>query len=202
MQIGGWSGVSRWFGSVDMDEAFPAAVAVVAGLERLLEETQPSLVQPARSWIRSRCRGWPPPELVWPDTSPSAEPDWPDCEVGIRLGHATDAEADITVGVGPRGAVVGCLDGWMSVSLMDRSWIDEVVNLTDNALRAQYVWEEHYRGRKCVRSELAYVGVSVDGTQGRHVKQAFQARTAWWHLPHQARVERRVVTYGLHNHDR
>lgn len=195
---GSCPGVSQWFGSVDMSGAPPAAASVIAGLERLLEDTQPTLVQPARSWIKARGRGWPPPELVPPPEVPlSALPDRPDCDIGIRIGHATDREADITVGVGPRVAVVGCMEGRITIPVTSDAGISEVVGQAANALRAQYVWEDHYRGPRLVRSEVAYVGISIEGTEGRHVHKSFRARRAWLHRSRPPRVERRVVTYGL-----
>ncbi len=192
----GMSCVSRWFGSVDMSEAPPAAVAVVTRLERLLDDTQPSLLQPSRSWIKSRGRGWPPPELVPPDTPRDAVPDWADSDIGIRIGHDTDSEADITVGVGHQDAVVGCFGGRITLPVTSDSGIHEVVKLAEDALRAQYVWEAHYRGGKLVQSEVAYVGIHVNGMEGRQVIQSLHTWTAWLPLP-RTRVERRVVTYGL-----
>ena len=189
--------MSRWFGSVDMAGAPPAAVDVVAQLKRLLDQTRPTLLQPDRSWIKARGRGWPPPELDWPDLPPSPVPDWPDCEIGIRLGHATDSEADITVGVGRRHAVVGGIGGRITLPVTTDAGVQDVVDEVGNALRTQYEWEEHYRGHRLVRWELASVGTQVHGTEGRHVHRSFRARRAWLHLPGQARVERRVVTYGL-----
>lgn len=189
--------MSRWFGSVDMRGAPPAAVEVVVQVGRLLDQTQPTLVQPARSWIKVRGRGWPPPELGPPDWPPSAVPDWPDCDTGIRLGHATDSEVDITIGVGRQHAVVGGMGGRITLSVTSDAGVQDVVGHVANALRAQYVWENHYRGQRLVRSEVACVGIHVDGTEGRHVHQSFRARRAWLHLPRSPRVERRVVTFGL-----
>jgi hypothetical protein len=193
--------MSRWFGSVDMPGATPAAVAVETGLERLFDDTQPALVQPSRSWIKAKGRGWPPPDLVPPDLPPSALPDWADCEVGIRIGHDTDPEADITVGVASAHAVVGCLGGRMLVTPGDgsasRLWTDEVLVLVGHALRAQYVWEHYYRGMQCVGWALVYDGVHVTGTEGRQVIQAVRARRRPFRRREPDRAERRVVTYGL-----
>jgi hypothetical protein len=189
--------VSLWFGSVDMRGAIPAGVDVVAQLERLLDQTQPTLVQRDRSWIKARGRGWPPPELVPPDLPLNALSDWPECEIGIRLGHATDSEADITVGVGRNHAVVGALGGRITLPVTNDAGVLDVVDEAGNALRAQYVWEEHYRGQRLLRWELAAVGIHVDGTEGRHVHRSFRARRAWLHLSRPTRVARRVVTYGL-----
>jgi hypothetical protein len=190
--------VSHWFGSVDMGGAPPTAVAVLAGLERLLQNTQPTLVQPARSWIKARGRGWPPPELVPPpEVPPSPVSDWPDCDIGIRIGHVTEPKVDITIGVGPRDAVVGCMGGRITIPVTSDAWIGEVVSQAANALRARYVWEDHYRGHKLVWSEVAYVGIHIDGTEGRHVHTSFRARRAWLHRSRPPCVERRVITYGL-----
>jgi hypothetical protein len=189
--------VSRWFGSVDIGVAPPAAVDVVAELGRLLDQIRPTLLQPDRSWIKARGRGWPLPELVPPELPPDALPDWQDCEIGIRLGHATDPEADITVGVGRQHAVVGSIGGRITLSVTTDAAVKYAVDLAGNALRAQYVWEEHYRGQTLVRSEVASVGIQVDGTEGRHVHRSFRARRAWLRLAQSPRVERRVVTFGL-----
>jgi hypothetical protein len=189
--------VSRWFGTVDMSGAPPAAVEVIAALEQLLDQMRPTRLQPACSWIKARGRGWPPPEFVPPDWPGNAVPDWPDCDIGIRLGHDTDPEADITVGVGLHDAVVGCFGGRVTLPVTSNAGVHKVVGLAGNALRAEYVWEDHYRGHRHVRSDVAYVGTHIDGTEGRHVHQSFRARRSWLHLLSPPRVERRVVTYGL-----
>ncbi len=162
--------MSRWFGSVDMAGASAAASTVINGLERLLDDTEPAQLQPSRSWIKTKGRGWPPPELVPPDSPPNALPDWVDCELGIRIGHDTEPEADITVGVGSAHAVVGCLGGRMLLAqdngTVDRPWTDEVFALVEHPLRAQYIWERQYDGARCVRWALVNDGVHVSGRTG------------------------------------
>ncbi len=193
-----------WFGTIDMADPSPAAVQVVRGLERLLDDTRPRLLQPKRSWIRTNGRGWPPPELLPPPEVPTgALPGFVDSGIGIRIGHETDVEADITVGVAAKHATVARFGGRGHFSPFPgdtaETWIDRVVQEVSLALRTEYVWEREYRGAKCVRSMVGYVEVLPDGTRSRHMVRGFRTRTAWLRLPKVTRVERRVVTYGLAN---
>lgn len=180
-----------------MSGAPPAAVEVVTGVERLLDQTRPTLLQSERSWVKTRGSGWPPPELIRPELRSHAVPDWSDCDIGIRIGHDTDSELDITIGVGRRHAVVGGTGGRITLPVTSHAGVQEVVDLVDNALHTQYVWENHFRGQRLVRWEEASVGIDVEGTEGRHVHRSFRARRAWLRLLQSPRVERRVVTYGL-----
>lgn len=194
--------VLGWFGTVDMADPSPAAVQVVRGLERLLDDTRPKLLQPQRSWIKTNGRGWPPPELQPPPEVPTGVmPGWVDCALGVRIGHATDVDADITVGIAARHAIVGRFGGRGHFSPfpgdMADTWIDLVVQEVSLGLYTEYVWEREYRGAKCVRSQVGYVEVLPDGTRSRHMVRGFHTRTAWLRVPKVTRMERRVVTYGL-----
>jgi len=187
-----------------MGGASPAAFAVVRGVERLLDDAHPRLLQPQRSWVRTKGRGWPPSELMPPpEVPPGVLPGWAECEVGIRIGHDTDVEADITVGIGAHHAIVARLGGRSHFSPREGAaagnWIDEAVEEVSHGLHAEYVWERQFRGSRCVRSELGCFGMLDDGARGRHMVRGFRTRTAWLRLPRLTRVERRVVTYALRN---
>ncbi len=168
-------GGDRWFGSVDLRGAPDAALSVIHELVRMLDETQPQLLDQRRSHVRSSG----------------------DRTVEIELAHQTESDCDVSVAVDSDQAVVSWLSAHEHVDESDavagRPWTTVVVDVVHSVLRGEYEVENHYWRKRLLRTKIIDTGDPA-GPRVMEEQGPLLALLPWPRVTH---VARRRVDFGL-----
>lgn len=172
-------GVNRWFSSVVTAGAPAAALSVVDELVRMLDQAQPTLLDPERSVIG-------PAGTTWP------EYDWL-----IRITHKSYADAAISIAVDKDHAVVSWSNAHEHVYSEDgtaeRPWMTVVVDAVAAVLRGEYVVETRYKGDRPVRATILDM---ADPDAPRMVSEVGTLLSSWFPWPRVTQIERSRLSYG------
>lgn len=166
----------RWFATTSFDGASAPVTAAIRELLTMLDAVQPTALDLQRSHIVNLGH------------------DWAEYEVEVLFAHRDD-EADVTLALGPAGALVAWLTTHEHVYPQDgsgeRSWTTVVVDAVAALLRGEYVVEEHYRGDALVKTTVRDL---VD--DGREVTTTGSLFALLPILRCVDRVERRTIDFG------
>jgi hypothetical protein len=167
---------AQWFGEVSLDNAPEPAREVFRCLVEMLDVVQPQALDRARSRAVDSGHGWR------------------EYAVEFRLAHVDDPEADITVALGDREALLSWLMAHEHVypddGTPERAWTTVVVDAVAALLRGEYEVHEHYRGSRLIKTS---VHDSVMG--GRHVSTSGSLLGLLPFLRKADRIERRKVDF-------
>jgi hypothetical protein len=167
---------ARWFGTVAVESLTPVSREVLRELITMLDAVDPIEVELDRSKISSR-HDWI--ALEGPE---------------VTIAHRNHDEAIITIVIGESEAIVS----WLSVhdhideseGSPERPWTKVVADAVAALLRGHYEVEDHYRGRRLVKSRV----FDVHDEPRRHISTNgnLLGLLPWG----KRRVERTVVNFG------
>jgi hypothetical protein len=168
--------LDKWFGEVNLrDDLDPSASSFVAELATMLQSLHPARIDRSRSSVRQQEVG---------------------TGVEIEIAHQVDADATVSATLGDGDGIIFWLSAHEHVlpadAPSDRPWTTVAVDAIAEILCGEYTIEDHYRGRRLVKTRV----IDVADRAGERVTDTIGTPLALipWLGP--KRVERRRIDFG------
>lgn len=166
--------LSEWFGEVALREDLGAAPAVfLTELAVMLGALRPSLINRSQSTIKQDARG-----------------------IEVEIAHQRDVDASISISIDEGGAIVAWLSAHEHIfpddATKERSWMTVTVDAIAEVLCGEYVIEDHYRGKRLLKTRIIDVGDPAH----EQVMETIGTPLALIPWPGERRTERRRIDFG------